>query len=419
MPDLRLIPLILGMDDGIDAGASRRFKSFLGRIGQLLNNKCRRASFATYAMGLLSESERKSIEPIAARACAQPEQSDAVHQRLLHFVGCSDWSDREVRRAAARYVVKAMTAYNPVNSWIVDDTGFLKQGSHSVGVQRQYTGSAGKVTNCQVGVSLTVATASAHAPIDFELYLPESWTNDPERREEARIPEQVSFKPKWELALDTIERALEDDVPVGTVVADADYGDCAEFRRRLRCLGLDYAVGIHFPTTVWRLDTLDRRIGEPAQVQDLAMGVGRENFRRTTWREGTRHRLSSRFWMQRVVLARDDGVEPYEREAVWLLVEWPDGKPAPTKYWVATLPPQTSRRKLVHLVKERWRTEQVYLEMKEELGLDHFEGRRFPGWHHHVSVALCCYAFVVAERIRAFPPSASRTHAPRPHRRAA
>ncbi|WP_395854274.1 IS701 family transposase [Cystobacter fuscus] len=194
-------------------------------------------------MGLLGDGERKSIEPIAARACPDPKKTDAMHQRLLHFAVDSRWSDREVRREAARYALDAMTQREPVEAWIVDDTGFLKQGKHSVGVQRQYTGSAGKITNCQIGVSLSVATRTEHVPLDFELYLPESWANDTARRQEARIPEDIPFKTKPQLAVQMIGRAVTDGVPKGVVLADSAYGSSGEFRAQVRSLGLHYAVG--------------------------------------------------------------------------------------------------------------------------------------------------------------------------------
>lgn len=192
----------------MDAGGVQRLEEYFRRIGDILGEESRRSSFAVYAMGLLGDGERKSVEPIAARACPDPCKTDAMHQRLLHFAVDSRWSDREVRREAARYALSAMTRREPVEAWIVDDTGFLKQGKHSVGVQRQYTGSAGKITNCQIGVSLSIATRTEHVPIDFELYLPESWTNDSARRQEARIPEDVTFKTKPQLAVQMIGRAV-------------------------------------------------------------------------------------------------------------------------------------------------------------------------------------------------------------------
>lgn len=395
-------------------GAEGRLKAYFDTIGEVLGYKKRRESFAMYAMGLLAEGDRKSVEPMAARATGSAAEVDAVHQRLLHFVAESQWSDAAVREAASAYAVKAMVEQSPMASWIVDDTGFLKQGRHSVGVQRQYTGSAGKVTNCQIGVSLSVATRQAQVPVDFELYLPESWAKDKARRAEARVPKELEFKTKPELALEMVKRAVNADLPRGVLLADAAYGSSTAFRNGVRELGLDYAVGVNSTTHVWRVDRLGVRYGLPLSVLELAREVGRKGFRRSTWREGTKGQLYSNFAMRRVLVAHDDGTEPKDREDVWLLMEWPKGEKEPTKFTLATLPRATPRKKLVCVVKERYRTEKVYEELKGELGLDHFEGRSFPGWHHHVSVALSCYAFVVAERVRTFFSATRRQRGVRP-----
>ena len=302
-----------------------------------------------------------------------------------------------------------MTARASVDSWIIDDTGFLKQGSHSVGVQRQYTGSAGKVTNCQIGVSLTVATRTEQMPIDFALYLPESWTGDQARRQEARIPDDVLFKTKPELALDLLHRALDDDIPRGVVLADSAYGSSRDFRDGVREMGLHYAVATNPSTVVMVFDKLGRRRDEIISVQDLARRIESQGgFRRCTWRQGTKQDLSARFAMRRLVPAYDGGHGIEKREPLWLLIEWRDGEDEPANYFLSSLPGRMTKKKLVRAVMQRWRTERVYEDLKGELGLDHYEGRRFPGWHHHVSVVLSCYAFVIAERARHFPPSARR-----------
>jgi SRSO17 transposase len=404
----------------MDAASIARMESFFGEtIGQHLRRSEQRASFAMYAFGIVGDGERKSVEPIAARACGNPADCRAVHEQLLHFVGKSPWSDRAVRREAALYAASALSEREPITTWIIDDTGFIKQGSHSVGVQRQYTGSAGKVTNCQIGVSLTLATRTEHLPIDFELYLPSSWANDPQRRAEARIPEGVLFRTKPQLAIDMIERALEDGIPGEIVLADSAYGDSTDFRNTLRAIGLDYGVAVHAPTKVWCLDSLNRRRGDAIGVQQLGLHLGLGAFRRITWREGTAGKLASRFCFRRVKVAHDDGTEAADREPMWLMMEWPEGEPKPTKFGLTTLPRRMSKKQIVRLIKERWRTERAYEELKGELGLDHFEGRSFPGWHHHVSVVLCCYAFIVSERVRHFPPSAGRRHRDREVARAA
>lgn len=388
----------------MNAAAVQRLEEYLQRIGEVLGEERRRSSFAIYALGLLGDAERKSVEPIAARACSDPAKTDALHQRLLHFAVDSKWSDQEVRRIAAQYALSAMTQREPIEAWIVDDTGFLKQGKHSVGVQRQYTGSAGKITNCQVGVSLSIATPTEHLPLDFELYLPESWVQDSARRREARIPESVTFKTKPELALQMIRRALEQGVPKGLVLGDTAYGSSGEFRAQVRKLGLHYAVAVYPQTTVHLLDAQRLPQAQTVSVSDLALSIQKEGgFRRCSWRQGTRETLSARFALRRVVAA---GVPPREQEPLWLLIEWRDSEEEPAHSFLISLPEFRTNKQLIRLVMQRWRTERVYEDLKGELGLDHYEGRRFPGWHHHVSVALCCYAFIIAERVRRFPPSA-------------
>ena len=312
-------------------------------------------------------------------------------------------------KEAARYVVEALSQREPVSVWIVDDTGFLKQGRRSPGVQRQYTGSAGKITNCQIGVSLCVATATEQVPIDFELYLPQSWIDDMPRRESARIPESVVFKTKPELALDMIGRAIEDGTPGEVLLADTAYGDSVAFRKGVRDYGLDYAVAVGAQTTVWCLDSARGRDRDAVGVQQLGLDLGPKAFRRLTWRDGTRRKMRSRFCFRRVKVAHAGGPSSLVREPLWLVMEWPDGEPKPTKFFLTTLRRRMTRKQIVRTIKERWKVERTYQELKGELGLDHFEGRSFVGWHHHVSVVLCCYAFVVAERVRRFPPSRRRS----------
>jgi len=393
-----------------DAESAARLQQFFGLIGDELDLQGRRESFAVYAMGILGDAERKSAEPIAARACADPAAVDAAHQRLLHFISTSKWSDENVRLLAAAHALDAMREHAPVETWIIDDTGFLKQGKHSVGVQRQYTGTAGKVTNCQLGVSLSIATASDHVPIDFQLYLPRTWTDDEKLRKQAHIPKKTVFRTKHELALEMLKRAVKQRLPRGIVLADAAYGTSVAFRDGIRKLHLNYAVGVDPKTTVWCVEQRGRLSEERISVRDLAADLEADGeFRRTTWREGTKEDLTARFAMRRVVPAFEDPTRPAkEREELWLLVEWRDGESEPANYFLSSMALRTSRKKLIGIVMQRWRTERAYQDLKGELGLDHFEGRSFPGWHHHISVVLRCYAFVVAERVRRFPPSEAR-----------
>lgn len=303
------------MSEGLLDGLEPRIHDFFEkRIGRHLKRPEQRNSFGIYARGILGEGERKSVEPIASRATGDPDECRAMHDRLLHFLGRSTWSDRLVRREAASYVIEALEKDEPITTWIIDDTGFLKQGTHSVGVQRQYTGSAGKIANAQAGVSLSIATRSEHVPIDFALYLPTSWTDDPARRREARIPADIRFKTKTELAMDLIARAMDDKVPGQVVLADSAYGDSSDFRNVVRTFGLDIAVAIKANTKVWLLDAAGRRRGEPIGVQELGIELGAKKFRRTTWREGTSGRMTSKFCFRRVKVAHDDGTEAADRE---------------------------------------------------------------------------------------------------------
>lgn len=385
----------------ITRGTNDPLDDFLDGIGEQLRDKRQRASFAMYAVGLLADGERKSMEPIAARAAGVPEHTHAVHERLIHFLGSSRWSDAAVRSHAARYAVQAMQQHGPIRTWIVDDTGFLKQGKHSPGVQRQYTGSAGKTANCQVGVSLLLGTDYGHVVTDFELYIPESWAQDRERCRRAHIPDDVNYEPKWALALRMIEKAKADGLPQGVVLADCDYGNKTTFRDMLEVMGLQYALEVQ-GTTMLRRVGIRGALGERMSVAELGVLLHRR-LTPVLWREGTRAGMRSRFARTQVVVDRDDG-KP--RDPQWLLIEWPEGEAAPTKFVLSTMPVKTSLKQLVRTFKDRWRIERSYQDLKGELGLDHYEGRSFIGWHHHVSVVLACYAFLVAEHARSFPPSA-------------
>jgi SRSO17 transposase len=389
------------METRIGADSAERLKAYLDGLGAKLRDKRQRSSFATYVLGLLSDGERKSAEPMAARASGEPEGTHAAHERLIHFLAASPWKDEPVRRYAARYAVDALQTQGPIRTWVVDDTGFLKQGKHSPGVQRQYTGSAGKTANCQVGVSLVVASEHAHVATDFRLYIPESWTEDRARCRRAYIPDDVDYTPKWCLALNMIEAALAAKLPKGVVLADCDYGNKTLFRDMLDVLGLQYAVEVQSTTKLRLLDD-HGTLGQRISVADIGLSL-RSKLRTVTWREGTKVTLRSRFARVRVVVDRDDG---RVRDPEWLLIEWPKDESAPTKFVLSTMPANTSCKQMVRTFKTRWRIERSYEDLKGELGLDHYEGRSFIGWHHHVSVVLACYAFLVAEQVRSFPPSA-------------
>lgn len=388
----------------LDSEAQGRLNEFLDQIGHLLRHERQRESFALYAAGLLGEGERKSVEPVAARACPDPARVNAMHHQLIHFLGSSPWKDAPVRRLGARYAVDEMERHDPIRTWIVDDTGFVKQGKHSPGVQRQYTGSAGKKANCQIGVSLVLANRHAEVPVNFKLYIPQSWAQDRDRCKAAHIPDDVGYLPKWQLALGMIESAIEADLPRAVVLADSGYGGTTAFRDKLDELGLQYAVDVKSNTVVRRV-CADAKLGKPMSVKTLGRRL-QSKFKTTTWREGSKAALASRFTRVRVVACHGDA-EP--RDPQWLLIEWPHDEDDPTHFVLSTLPKTMSIKEMIGTLKNRWRIERSYEDLKGQLGLDHYEGRSFVGWHHHVTVVLCCYAFLVAERSRSFPPSAART----------
>ena len=385
----------------------------------------RHTPLKNYCRGLLLPGERKSIEPMAARL--EPGSVQATRQSLHHLVAKAPWSDETLLEHVRKQVLPAMRKQGPVVAWIVDDTGFPKKGRHSVGVARQYCGQVGKQDNCRVAVSLSVATWNASLPVGYRLYLPKEWAEDFTRRKETEVPKEVRFQTKPEIALDQIRAALAAKVDRGVVLADAAYGINTEFRDGLTDLELQYVVGVQSTMTVWepgqqplpakprgrmgRPPRLLRRSNQhqPVSVKQLAMSLPSTAFREVTWREAGERKLRSRFAAVRVRAAHRDyeKTEPHAEE--WLLIEWPRGEAEPTKYWVSTLPPTTKLKALIKMAKQRWIIERDYEELKQELGLGHFEGRNWRGFHHHATLCIAAYGFLVAERTR-FSPSARAGH---------
>jgi SRSO17 transposase len=369
---------------------------------------------------LLLPGKRKSVEPMAARI--DPRRVSALHQSMHHFVANAPWDEREVLAVARDHALAQLERHAPVGAWVVDDTGIPKKGRHSVGVGRQYCGVLGKQENCQVAVSVSLVNRSMSVPSAYRLYLPERWAQDAERREVAGIPAAVGFQPKWRIALDLIDGLLEEDLPPAPVVADAGYGDATAFREGLTTRGFSYAVGIKGDTRVWppgtgplppkayggrgRPPTLVRRKAshQPMPARTLAGVVSSRTWRTIRWREGTRGSMRSRFTALRVRPAHRDERRTAPRPIEWLLVEWPRDQAEPTKYWLSTVPEDVELDELVHLAKIRWRIERDYQELKDELGLDHYEGRGWRGFHHHGVLCIAALCFLAAERGRLSPP---------------
>jgi SRSO17 transposase len=389
----------------LTAAGQRRLGEFFSGMGSILRRLDRKESFALYACGLFGDGERKSVEPIAARVCDEPARCRAVHDQLLHFIGVSPWSDLGVRRFGADYALAELTKREPIEDWIVDDTGFPKQGDKSPGVQRQYSGTLGKTGNCQLAVSITVATRTMHLPIDMDLYLPASWAEDRKRCRSAHIPDEVEYRAKWRIALDLIERNVQAGVPIGLMLGDSAYGDVGEFRDGVRALGFEYALDVKKHTRVV-IVCEDGAETEPMSVETVSAVIGENCYRKVTWRQGSRRAMSAAFAMVRVRVVTGKDTRGEEQ---WLVIEKPKRRKPVEHYVLTTLPKTATRKQIVRRIKQRWRIERTYEDLKGELGLDHFEGRTYTGWQHHVSCVLTCYAFLVAERARAFPPTAGRT----------
>ena len=399
----------------------KRFAAYMDGLAKAAGHADREIPLRNYCTGLLLPGERKSVEPMAARLA--PNNVRRMHQSLHHVVADAPWSDEEVLGQVRNWVLPVLRKQSPVMCWIVDDTGFPKKGNHSVGVARQYCGQVGKQDNCRVAVSLSVATRSASLPIAFRLYLPEAWTQDKRRRQETGIPEELEFQTKPQIALEQIRHAVKEEVGRGVVVADAGYGVDGRFRAGVTELGLEYAVGVQSSLSVWApgtkpLPPLPRKqTGRPSRLlrrdknhqpvsaKELALGLPAEAWKTVNWREGTRHQLRSRFAALRVRPAHRDywQAEPHAEE--WLLIEWPKGEAEPAKYWLSTLSAEAKLKDLVATAKQRWIIERDYEELKQELGLGHYEGRGWRGFHHHATLCIAAYGFLLAERSR-FSPSA-------------
>ena len=397
-----------------------RFVGYVARLGEVIGHADRREPLRAYMAGLLLPGERKSVEPMAAKV--DPRNVESRHQSMHHFVADAPWDARDVISVARDWALEQFDRHGPIQAWIIDDTGIPKKGKHSVGVARQYCGVLGKQDNCQVAVSLSVANDILSVPVAYRLYLPEVWAKDKARRRIARVPEDIVFQTKWQIALNEIDRLLADGVPRAPIVMDAGYGTTTELRDELVSRDLMYVAGVQSEVTVWpegeepiapkayagrgRPPTLLRRSpdAQPVSVVDLALRLPKSAWRSIRWRSGTKGDMRSRFTRVRVRAAHRDYWRREPRPEEWLLVEWPTGEKAPTKYWLSNVSAKMTLTDLVHLAKIRWRIERDYQELKDEIGIDHYEGRGWIGFHHHGALCIAAYAFLVAERARLSPP---------------
>ena len=391
--------------------AGVRFSAYVEGLASVIGHADRVGPLTDYCTGLMLPVERKSVEPLAA--VTSPSRVSAQHQSLMHFVSQSAWSDEAVLGKVCELVLPAIEAHGPIEAWIIDDTGFRKQGHHSVGVTRQYCGEIGKQDNCQVAVSLSVANAWASLPVAFRLYLPKDWADDDERRRKAKVPEDVAFATKPRIALEQLRLACEAALPRGVVLMDAGYGHDGRLRLGVTALGLSYVAGVRSDTLVFApgheprpghtRPKSGRRQRQVVSVGEVALGLPAEAWRRVEWREGSAEALSGRFARVRVCSAHRHRA-PVGRAAEWLLIEWPQDEAEPTRYWLSTLGEDIAFERLVELTKLRWRIERDYQDLKQEVGLDHFEGRSWRGFHHHASLCIAAYGFLISER-ETIPPS--------------
>ena len=391
-----------------------RLVEFSGEMFASMKRKDQRGWGEVYVRGLMLDGKRKSIEPMAARL------ADGDEQCLQQFVNQSPWDPVPVRRALARRMSRELSP----DAWVIDDTGFPKFGKDSVGVARQYSGCLGKVGNCQIGVSINAATEDASCPLDWRLFIPTEWDEDSdfnrERRKKTRLPEDVHHTEKWRLALVMIDELIAWGLKPPVMLGDGAYGDVTELRSELEEREIEYVLDVKGTTSAYSEDVKPTRPPkpegrgrppamryreDPASLKALALTAGKPAAVTVTWREGTRGSMSSRFIALRVrpaniELRRAAHKAGEELGVRWLVCEWPSKESEPTKYWLSNLPADTPLKALVRLAKMRFRIEQDYRELKDALGLDHFEGRSYRGWNHHVTLVSVAHAFLTLERRR-------------------
>lgn len=395
---------------------SKEFKQFMAHLAKGLGHADRHSGLSGYCTGLMLPLSRKSVEPMAARL--DPLHASARHQALHHFVAKAEWSDTELLNRVAQWVVPRMDLSTGA-WWIIDDTGFPKKGSHSVGVTRQYCGVLGKQDNCQVAVSVSLACEQGSLPVAWQLYLPKIWAEDDARRQKSGIPEDIGFATKPQIALQQLRTLLAQGAPRHCVLADAGYGIDYAFRQGLSDMGLLYVVGVTSAVVVWppgieplppkpyggmgRPPVMPRRTAkrQPLNVKALAQSLPGSAWQTISWREGTNAPLTGRFAAVRVRCAGGNVGKARLLPQQWLLIEWPADQAEPEKYYLCTLPETAALSDLVRAAHMRWRIERDYQDLKQDLGLGHYEGRGWRGFHHHATLSIAAYGFLMAQRLKA------------------
>jgi len=388
---------------------AKRLEVFSSQVlAGAMNRPVQRRNGGVYLRGLIEQGPRKSLEPMVERL-----GGDADYQSLQQFLADSPWDPVAVARAVAERVVPAID----VEAWVLDDTGFPKDGKESPGVKRQYSGTLGKIGNCQIGVSVHAVGSKGTVPLGWALYLPREWCDDPERRRRAKIPVEVEFKTKPQLGVELIERAAGWKIAQAPVLGDCAYGDKTELRTRLEGAGLEYVLSVSADTTVFepatifqvpeprnagqgRQKTRPRPDRKPEAIGALIAGLDGGQWQTVTFRDGPDGTpMTSRFCFLRVRAGNDwEKVTPFPPREEWLIAEWPDGHQQPSGYWIANLSADTTPEQLARLARLRWKIELDYKQLKGELGLDHYEGRSWLGWYHHTALVSAAHGFMTLER---------------------
>jgi SRSO17 transposase len=384
-----------------------RMEAFVAQVaGATMNHPVQRANAELYVRGLLAAGARKSLEPLVERL-----DGDGDYQSLQQFLADSPWDAGRLMAAAAERVAPVVGA----EAWVLDDTGFPKDGKKSPGVKRQYSGTLGKIGNCQIGVSLHAVSERATLPLGWALYLPEEWCADAERRRKAKIPEDLAFQTKPQLGVGLVKQAAGWAIDRAPVLGDAAYGENTQLRTALDSSAIEYVLSINPDTTIYAPGAVfavpERKPGkpgrspaahhadrEPVSVGEYAQTLADDDFKTVSFRGKGKTRVSSRFAFKRITAAHPVTRDRVAPRTEWLIIEWPEGRETPSDYWISNLPAGTKPARLARLARLRWMIELDYRQLKGELGLDHYEGRSYLGWYHHTALVTTAHAFLTLER---------------------
>lgn len=412
---------VMALDADAPVAVKERLEAFAGEVlAAAMNRPVQRVNGGLYLRALLEQGARKSLEPMVERLAG-----DADYQSMQQFVADSPWDPAMVVRAVAERVAPEID----VEAWVLDDTGFVKDGKDSPGVKRQYSGTLGKTGNCQIGVSVHAVGGRGTVPLGWALYLPEDWCADERRRRKAKIPAEVEFKTKPQLGVELVEHAAGWGVPKAPVLGDHAYGENTWLRDRLDQAGCEYVLSVGPTTKVFAQGTVfavpaktkeahrpHTQLHPDRKAEPIGELIGRlrsDGVQTVTFRDGPDgEAVTSQFIFARVHAAHGwrqdqrkwrEGAQVPPREE-WLIAEWPDGHDGPTDYWISNLPAATEPERLARLARMRWKMELDYKQLKGELGLDHYEGRSWLGWYHHTALVSAAHGFLTLERLNPFRP---------------